>query len=188
MSPQYGELRPISGGDRLASLGHPIKFQQVSCLGFDSGATLFIDGQPNFAWCLAVSWAATLYIHFRCPLMEFHHVQNSLCVRVLHSPILAALLHGTAAASISQTSRRGTRNGITELPQRVPPIFGWAPSRWASTHILVCVWNISGPLNGFVPNSHGRRDWSLARMSLKVKVKGQGNQGQKRYFSALSAA
>jgi len=25
-------------------------------------------------------------------------------------------------------------------------------------------------------------------MSLKVKVKGQGNQGQKRYFSALSAA
>jgi len=26
------------------------------------------------------------------------------------------------------------------------------------------------PLNGFVPNSHGRRVWSLARTSFKVKV------------------
>jgi len=25
-------------------------------------------------------------------------------------------------------------------------------------------------LNGFAPNSQGRRDWSLARTSLKVKV------------------
>ena len=44
------------------------------------------------------------------------------------------------------------------------------------------------PLNGFAPNSHGRRFWFLARASLKVKVKGQGHQGQKRHFSALSAA
>jgi len=36
------------------------------------------------------------------------------------------------------------------------------------------------PLNGFAPNSHGRRSWSFARMSLNVKVKGQGHQGQKR--------
>ena len=27
------------------------------------------------------------------------------------------------------------------------------------------------PLNGFAPNSHGRRVWSLVRTSLKVKVK-----------------
>jgi len=33
------------------------------------------------------------------------------------------------------------------------------------------------PLNGFVPNSHGRRVWSLARTSLTVKVKGQGYHG-----------
>jgi len=31
------------------------------------------------------------------PLMEFRQVQNSLCIQVLHSPILAALLHGTRA-------------------------------------------------------------------------------------------
>jgi len=29
------------------------------------------------------------------------------------------------------------------------------------------------PLNGFTPNSHGRRVQSLARTSLKVKVRGQ---------------
>ena len=41
---------------------------------------------------------------------------------------------------------------------------------------FVCVWNISRELlNGFVPNSHGSRVWSLARMSLKVKVTGDKN-------------
>jgi len=54
-----------------------------------------------------------------CPLTEFCHVQNSLCVQGLHSPILAP------AVRISQTLRHVTRNGITELSQRAPPIFGW---------------------------------------------------------------
>ena len=49
-------------------------------------------------------------------------------VRVLRSPrpILSALLHGTQAVGVSETMRRRTRNGITELTQRAPPIFGWA--------------------------------------------------------------
>jgi len=67
-------------------------------------------------------------------------VQNSLCVQVLRSPILAALLHSIPAASVSQTSRRGTKNGITELSQRALPIYSirlWRPSRWASAHIQV---------------------------------------------------
>jgi len=34
--------------------------------------------------------------------------------------------HLTPAAGVSQTLRRGTRNGITELSQTAPPIFGWA--------------------------------------------------------------
>jgi len=49
------------------------------------------------------------------PLTEFCQVQNSLCDQVLRSPILAALLHGTRAVGVSQTLRRGTRNGIVEL-------------------------------------------------------------------------
>jgi len=68
----------------------------------------------------------TIYTFFwgSCPLTEFYQVQNSLCV-LRRSPILAALLHGTPAAGVSQTLRRGTRNRNTELSQRAPPIFGW---------------------------------------------------------------
>jgi len=44
------------------------------------------------------------------------------------------------------------------------------------------------PLNGFAPNSQGRRIFSLARTSLKVKVKGQGHQEQKAAFFGISAA
>jgi len=58
-----------------------------------------------------------------CPLTEFCPVQNSLFVQVLRSPILTALLHGTPSTGVSQTLRRGTRNEITELSQRAPPIF-----------------------------------------------------------------
>jgi len=69
-------------------------------------------------------------------------MQNSLRVEVLHSRILAALLHGTPAAGVSQTLRRRTRNGITELSQRAPPIFGWAAMTMAigprSSFYILC--------------------------------------------------
>ena len=39
-------------------------FQRVSHLGFVCAPTSLSGGQPNFAWCLAVSCACTLYIHF----------------------------------------------------------------------------------------------------------------------------
>ena len=52
----------------------------------------------------------------------------------------------------------------------------------------LCMKYLGEPLNGLMLNSHGRRVWSLAQRSLKVKVKGQGRQGQKRHFSALSVA
>ena len=67
-----------------------------------------------------------IYILGLLHLMEFCWLQNSLCIQVLHSPILAALLHSTRASAVSQTLWRHTRNGITELLQRAPPIFGWA--------------------------------------------------------------
>jgi len=65
MSPLYGELQPTNGWDLLASLGHPSKFQRVLRLAFLTAATSLTGSQPNFARCLTVSWAATLYIHFR---------------------------------------------------------------------------------------------------------------------------
>jgi len=120
MSPQYGELRPTNSWDWLAGLGHPTKFQRVSRLAFVTAATSLTRGQPNFAGCLAVSWLVHYIYIFRgsCP------VQNSLCVQVLLSPILAALVHGMPGAGISQTLQPCKRNGITELSQRAPPIFG----------------------------------------------------------------
>jgi len=129
MSVQYGELPPTNGRDRFESLGHPSKFQRVSRLAFITAATLLTGGQPNIPRCLVVSWSGTLYIHFwgLLPLTEFCLVQTSLYVQgVLRSPILAALPHDTPVAGVCQTLRRRTRNGITELSQRAPPIFGRA--------------------------------------------------------------
>jgi len=128
MSPQYGELRPTSSWHRFRSLGHPSKFQRVSRLGFVTAATSFTGGQPNFARCLAVSWAGTLYIHFR-ELLPPDRI--SLHAKFTLRPSLAFSYIGIVIArhsssGVSQTLRRGTRNGITELSQRAPPIFGWA--------------------------------------------------------------
>ena len=61
MSSQYGELQPTSGSDWLASLGYNSKIQWVSSLGITTAPTSLNGGQPNFAQCLAISWAGTLY-------------------------------------------------------------------------------------------------------------------------------
>jgi len=149
MSSQYGKLRPTNGWDQFGSLGHPRKFQPVSRLGFVNVATSLTGAQPNFARYLAVFFAAMLYTFLGAlvPLTEFCHVQNPLCIQVLRSPILAALLHGTPAAGVSQTLRRGTLNGITELSQRAPSTFGWAAitlgigphSSFILFHCLTCI-------------------------------------------------
>jgi len=65
MSAQYSELRPTAVRDLFVSLGHCSKFQWVSHLGFVTAATSLNGNQPNFALCLAISWAGTLYIRFR---------------------------------------------------------------------------------------------------------------------------
>ena len=71
----------------------------------------------------------TVYIHFPgrltlngiLPAAKFTLRPTFVC-----SPILAALLHSTQTVGVSQTVRRATRNRITELSQRAPPIFGRA--------------------------------------------------------------
>jgi len=63
------ERRSTNGWDRFGSLGHPSKFQRVSSLGSVTAPTSCNGSQPNFARCLAISRAGTLYIHFweLCP-------------------------------------------------------------------------------------------------------------------------
>ena len=129
MSPHYtANFDPLTSETGSGVLEHPSKFQRVSHLAFVTAATSLTGGQPNFARCLGVFWAGTLYIHFwgLMPLTEFCSVQNSLYAQVLWSPILATLLHSTPAAGVSQTLQHGTRNGIMELLQRAPPISGTA--------------------------------------------------------------
>jgi len=83
-------------------------------------------------------WLSTGLLHYiytfggSCPLTEFCPVQNSLDVHVLRSRILAALLHGTPAAGVSQTLRSGRRNGITELWRGRHLYSAGRPSRWTT--------------------------------------------------------
>ena len=81
MSSQYGELRPTSGWDLLASLGHTSKFQRVSRLGsvtarhsssqrqanfatLNRGRHLYSTGRPS-CWALTHSLLFTLHLHVR---------------------------------------------------------------------------------------------------------------------------
>ena len=134
MSSQYVELQPTNGWDRFRSLGHPSKFQRVSRLGFVTAPTSLNGGQPSPARCLAVSWSGTLslcihYLRLLPPITAFCQLQNSLCVQVLRSPTLAALLRGIRAVSVSQTLRHGTMEcnyrsfAPRHIQQRPPPIF-----------------------------------------------------------------
>jgi len=119
MYSQYGELRPTKICWWV--LGTPANFNGFRVLA----STSLNGGQPNFVRYLAVSWLVhNIYILRLLPLTEFCQVQNSVCVQVLRSHILTR--HGTRAVSVSQTLRRGTRNGITELSQTAPPTFGRA--------------------------------------------------------------
>jgi len=49
-------------------------------------------------------------------------LRPTLALSLSCSYILAALLHGTRAVGVSESLRRRTRNGITELSQSAPPV------------------------------------------------------------------
>ena len=48
ISPQYGELWPTNAWHRFTSLGHPRKFQRVSCFGSITARHSSSGCQPNF--------------------------------------------------------------------------------------------------------------------------------------------
>jgi len=106
MSSQYGDPRPTNGWDRFGSLGHPTNFNGFRVLA----SLLHQHRSTEVNQTLHGVWPSSGLVHYRYilglfPLTEFCQVQNSLCVQVLHSPILAALLHDTRAVGVSQTLR-----------------------------------------------------------------------------------
>ena len=134
----------------MAGLGHPSKFQLVSRLGFITAATSFTGGQPNFARCLAVSLTGALYMHFRGLLPPDGILPGA---NFTLRPTLAFYYIGSIAAQHSTSGHQPNfatlyiRNGITELTQTAPPIFGWAAiklgicplSSFILFHCLTCI-------------------------------------------------
>ena len=99
----------------IVLIGHSVSQPNVDPLFIGESFYLMVANQTlHDVW---PSPGLLHYIYFRglLPLTEFCQVQNSLCVQVLRSPILAALAHGSRGVGVSQTLRRGTRNGIMEL-------------------------------------------------------------------------
>jgi len=79
MSSQYGELRPISGWDLLASLGHPCRFQRVLRLGSVTARQSSSGRQPNFA---ALNRGRHIYSSGRPSRSALAHISSvRLCVR-----------------------------------------------------------------------------------------------------------
>ena len=135
----------------MASFWHPSKFQRVSRRrSTEANQTLHDFGR-------LLDWYTIYIFGGSCPVLEFCHVQNSLCVQVLRSPILAALLHGTLAVGSEKIC--GVVQGM-ELRnfRRGRHLYsaGW-PSRWASAHILV-------------PSLNRRRGQSLGTCSRCCKT------------------
>jgi len=66
-------------------------------------------------------WPSSWLVHYiyifaaSCPLMEVCPVQNLLYVQVLHSAVLAALLHSTPTAGVAQTLQRTVAEGATYI-------------------------------------------------------------------------
>ena len=82
MSSQYGELGPLAAEIVSLVWSTPANFN-----GLFRYCNDVAQRKPTkLCTMFAVSWAGTLYIHFRglLPLREFGQVHNSLCVHVWH--------------------------------------------------------------------------------------------------------
>ena len=111
--------------------GTPANFNRFGVLPSFTAATSLTGGQPNFARCLAVSWAAcTLCIHFRGLLPRDGILPG---VKLTLRPSLAFSYIGSVTARRTSSRRQPNFavwykewNYHTEVLQRASPMFGWA--------------------------------------------------------------
>jgi len=119
-------------GPLTAEIGLPVWGTPANFNGFRILVLLLQRRRsPEVSQTLHDVWSSPGLLHYTyifggfCPDRILPCAKFTLCPS-LRSHILAALLHGTLAAGLSQTLQCGTRNGISELSQMAPPIFGWA--------------------------------------------------------------
>jgi len=131
-----------------------------------------------------------------CPhnMVNFGLLTAEICWRLGHPCKFQRISH-LGSVTVRHSSS-GRQPNFAALNRGRHLYLAGQPSRWALAHILVWLFlalsatflfvcEISRePLNGLASNSQGRRVWSLARTSMKVKVTTDKNG----IFSALSAA
>jgi len=96
-------ISPLTAEIDLSVWGTAAYFNGFQRIGFVTAATSVTGGQPNFARCQAVSWAATLYIHCRGllpPDVILLGAKFTLC------PSLAFSYTGSVTARHSSSSRQ----------------------------------------------------------------------------------
>ena len=89
----WGTPANFNGFRMLASLLHQRRLTEVKQTLHDVWPS---PGLVHYIYIFAGS----------CPLAECYQVQNSLCVEVLGSAVLASLLHSTQVVGVNQTLRR----------------------------------------------------------------------------------
>jgi len=101
----------VNFGLLVAEMGLPVWGTPTNFSGFCVLASLLQRRRLTEAnQTLHDVWRFPRLVHYiyifggSCPVTEFCKVQNSLCVQVLRSPVLAALLHGTRVVGVSQTT------------------------------------------------------------------------------------
>ena len=94
-------------------------------------ATSLNGSQPNFAQCLALTWAGTLCIHFRRLLLRNGILPGAIFT--LRPPSLALSYSQRYCMAVEQWARAK----LCGVEQRAPPIFGRATIRLGIAHIVV---------------------------------------------------
>jgi len=129
---------PLTAEVGLGVWGTPANFNEFLVLDL----SLHRHHSPEANETLHDLWPSPGLVHCMfnfggsCPLKEFYQLQNSLCVEEL-CPILAALLHDTWAAAVSQTLRSGKGMELRNFHRGCHLYLAGRPSRWASAHVLV---------------------------------------------------
>ena len=145
MSSQYGELRPTNGWDQFGSWGHPNKFQRLSHLAVRRRYYSDVAHRRPPKLCTMfgrfLDWCTMHYVYISravAPRRNFGrckvHFASKSCVLLYWQRYCTALKQGASAKLCGVVQGMELRN----FRRRRHLYSAGRPSRWASTHIVVC--------------------------------------------------